>query len=321
MCVCDLVSVYRHPFIVHGIIWENNRNWWPTMRFPGNYQVGNKPKFEAWNGWLRSQLAGVSRQSKARQVWNYRACLLQHFWRICFAHWTFMLKFIEVSANRRSLDASHFAVQTRLTHLVWNWQPRYSQHGSQASAGWALPMALPIATKGQVHIDNLLQEGVATSVHLDQGLHTKWSEKPGHNVKHHLEIPWNHMSHTHTYICICTYIYIYIYYTYAYICYHVSSRYPPLMIRHDMTPWNIVTIHNAGYRCVLEGTWRQRISWPSGAWNRYSKSFSVTLPSPTSSFTWQRGMHQLIMFELVLLSMGKTKSLIKLAHWELYIQN
>ena len=32
--------------------------------------------------------------------------------------------------------------------------------------------AFPIATTGQVHVDNLFQEGLATSVHLDQGLPT-----------------------------------------------------------------------------------------------------------------------------------------------------
>ena len=36
--------------------------------------------------------------------------------------------------------------------------------------------------------------------------------------------------------------------------------------------------------------WHLKAVLPLGAWNRYSKSFSVTLPSPTSSFTWQRGI-------------------------------
>ena len=82
----------------HAISWQTNRN-------------------------LKHQKCGfdfdVSWQSKARQVWNYRACLLQGFWWICFAlltQWDSMdvrSLIIEVSADRISdisiydLYASH----------------------------------------------------------------------------------------------------------------------------------------------------------------------------------------------------------------------
>ena len=53
VCVCAVI----HSLFM-GRIWENKGKWWPTLTHHAIswYQIANKPKFEASNVWLRSQL-------------------------------------------------------------------------------------------------------------------------------------------------------------------------------------------------------------------------------------------------------------------------
>ena len=111
MCVCAVI----HSLFM-GRIWENKGKWWPTLTHHAIswYQIANKPKFEASNVWLRSQLTfhGSPRRVKSG-ITGHVSCNND------FGE-SAAQKFIEVSAvyskphiNLWSLCLTELAVQTR----------------------------------------------------------------------------------------------------------------------------------------------------------------------------------------------------------------